>query len=191
MAKRCKVNVVITRIAISFVVNYEEGGENTVLNNDPGSEVFLNETPGGASRTGVRDINMETQYEYGSRCGVYRLINLFKRFNFKFTCYAVGRAVELNPKAIQEMEKAGHEIASHNYRWINYQGLSEETERSHVRSCVKAIKDASLTKRAPVGWYTGRISDKSRRIVWEEYKKMGIPLLYECDAYNDDLVPAV
>ncbi|KAJ3091607.1 hypothetical protein HK102_014093 [Quaeritorhiza haematococci] len=175
------------KLAISFVVNYEEGGENTVLNGDAGSEVFLNETPGGTSRKGIRDINMETQYEYGSRCGVWRIMRLFAEKGFRFTCYAVGSAVEKHPGVIQAMEAAGHEIASHNHRWIDYQSLDEATERQHVRDCIKAIQSASKTGRAPVGWYTGRVSTKSRRVVWEEYKKLGLPLLYECDAYNDDL----
>jgi putative urate catabolism protein len=174
------------KIAISFVVNYEEGGENTVLNGDLKSEVFLNETPGGQARP-VRDVNMETQYEYGSRAGVWRILRLFKKYKRVFTCYAVGKAVEKHPDVIKAMERDGHEIASHNHRWIDYQGLTEEKEREYVRDSIKAIKDASLTGRAPVGWYTGRISDQSRRIVWEEYQKLGLPLLYECDAYNDDL----
>jgi peptidoglycan/xylan/chitin deacetylase (PgdA/CDA1 family) len=107
-------------IAVSFVLNYEEGGENTVMNNDLQSETFLNETPNGQARLGVRDIAMESQYEYGSRAGVYRIMNLFKRFGYKFTCYAVGRAVELNPAAIQAMEKDGHEIASHSMCFFIY-----------------------------------------------------------------------
>ncbi|KAJ2996940.1 chitin deacetylase cda1 [Globomyces sp. JEL0801] len=175
------------KIAISFVVNYEEGGENTVLNQDKGSEVFLNETPGGQSRIGIRDINMETQYEYGSRVGVWRILRAFKKHSYPFTCYAVGRAVEKNPEAIKAMVEAGHEIASHNYRWIDYQTLDESTEREHIRATIKAIKDAS--GKPPVGWYTGRISTESRRIVWEEFKSLGLPLLYDCDAYNDDLPP--
>ena len=126
---------------------------------------------------------MESQYEYGSRCGVYRVLRLFQKHNFKFTCYAVGKAVELNPKVTQLMESQGHEIASHNYRWIDYQHVSPEIEREHVRSCIKSIQNASVSKRAPVGWYTGRVGPNSRQIVWEEYKKLGLKLLYECDAY--------
>lgn len=99
------------KLAINFVVNYEEGGENCVLSNDLASEVFLNETPGGIPRP-HRDINMETQYEYGSRCGVWRILRLFNKFKMKFTCYAVGKAVEANPDAIRAMEKEGHEIGS-------------------------------------------------------------------------------
>jgi peptidoglycan/xylan/chitin deacetylase (PgdA/CDA1 family) len=174
------------KIAVSFVLNYEEGGENTVLNNDKFSETFLSETPNGTPRQ-VRDINTETQYEYGSRVGVWRIIRLFKKFNFHFTCYAVGLAVEKNPEAIKKMEMDGHEIASHNYKWVDYQGLNDETERLYIRKTIDAIKNNTIKKRAPVGWYTGRISDKSREILYSEYKNLGLELLYENDAYNDDL----
>ncbi|KAK5666597.1 hypothetical protein QVD99_006666 [Batrachochytrium dendrobatidis] len=174
-------------LAINFVVNYEEGGEHTVMNGDATSEVFLNETPGSAPKQGVRDMNMETQYEYGSRCGVWRILRMFNKHHFKFTCYAVGRAVELNPVVIRTMEQSGHEIASHNYRWIDYHGVDEATEREHIRSAILAIRNASVTGRAPVGWYTGRIGINSRRLVLEEYQKLNLPLLYDSDAYNDDL----
>lgn len=137
----------------------------------------------------------ETQYEYGSRCGVWRLLRLFKKFDMKFTCYAVGKAVEFNPKAIAAMERDGHEVgkysinqASHHYRWIDYDLVSDDTQREHVRLAVKAIQDASPTSRPPVGFYSGRIGPSTRRIVWEEFQKLNIPLLYESDAYNDDLV---
>ncbi|KAI8916389.1 hypothetical protein EDD86DRAFT_186274 [Gorgonomyces haynaldii] len=173
------------KLAISFVVNYEEGGENTILNGDPASEIYLTETPGGQPKQGLRDISTETMFEYGSRAGVWRIMRLFDQKGFKFTCYAVGKAVECHPEVIREMSQRGHEIASHNYRWIDYQKLSEQEQREHVQKCVKAIVQAH--GKAPVGWYTGRIGDNSRRIVWEEYKKMGLPLLYDCDAYNDDL----
>ncbi|KAJ3039515.1 hypothetical protein HK097_002819 [Rhizophlyctis rosea] len=175
------------KICLSFVINYEEGGENTVMNGDKGSEVFLNETPGGQSRVGVRDMNMETQYEYGSRVGFWRLLRLFDSFAWKFTCYAVGKAVELNPAVVVECEKRDCDVASHNYRWIDYQYMDEETERTHVRSSIFAIQKASPTNKAPVGFYTGRIGPNSRRIVVEEYQKMGLELVYESDAYNDDL----
>jgi peptidoglycan/xylan/chitin deacetylase (PgdA/CDA1 family) len=121
---------------------------------------------------------MESQYEYGSRCGVWRILNMFKKYSFPLTCYAVGKAVELHPRVIKEMENLGHEIASHNYKWIDFNGLDEETERNYIRSCIKAIQAASDTGRAPVGWYTGRISESSRRLVLEEYKKLGLKLVY-------------
>ena len=168
------------------MVNYEEGGEHTLLNGDLKSEVFLNETPGGQARMNKRDMNMETQYEYGSRVGVWRILRLFARFDYKFTCYAVGTAVELNPEPIKAMCNAGHEIASHNHKWIDFDVLDEETEIKHIHSAIDAIKN--VTGSAPGGWYTGRISENSRRLVWQEYKKLGLKLSYDCDAYNDDLV---
>ncbi|KAJ3105359.1 hypothetical protein HK100_003902 [Physocladia obscura] len=138
------------RIAISFVVNYEEGGENTPLNGDAYSEVFLNETPGGRPRSD-RDMNM------------WRILRLFKEKSFKFTCYAVGKAVELCPEPIKAMVADGHEIASHQYRWIDYALVTEETEREHARLAINAIKN--VTGKAPVGWYSGRISPRSRQVV--------------------------
>ncbi|KAJ1549524.1 hypothetical protein HK405_014204 [Cladochytrium tenue] len=180
-------------IAISFVVNYEEGGENTLANGDARSEVFLNETPGGAPRA-ERDMNMESQYEYGSRVGVWRLLRLFAERGWHFTCYAVGRAVELHPAPVAAMAAAGHEVASHAYRWVDYSQLDEATERAQVRQAIAAISAATASAtgvptagRAPVGWYTGRVSERSRRVVWEEYRAMGLELLYDSDAYNDDL----
>ncbi|KAJ3066392.1 hypothetical protein HDU98_010317 [Podochytrium sp. JEL0797] len=172
------------RIAVSFVLNYEEGGENTPLNQDSHSEVFLNETPGSQPQT-QRDMNMESQYEYGSRVGVWRIMHLFEERGWKFTCYAVGRAVELNPAPVQAMHAAGHEIACHNYRWINYAALSEAEERKHVLKGIEAIQSA--IGQPPAGWYTGRISANSRQIVIEEFKKLGLPLLYDSDSYSDDL----
>ncbi|KAI9328282.1 hypothetical protein BDR26DRAFT_59141 [Obelidium mucronatum] len=171
-------------IAVSFVLNYEEGGENTVFNGDSHSEVFLNECPGGQPLP-QRDMNMESQYEYGSRAGVWRILRLFEEKGWKFTCYAVGKAVELNPEPVRAMASAGHEIASHNYRWINYATLTEEQERCHVQQCIKVIQNA--IGKPPVGWYTGRISPRSRQIVVEEYQKLKLPLLYDSDAYNDDI----
>ncbi|KAJ3305902.1 hypothetical protein HDV03_000744 [Kappamyces sp. JEL0829] len=106
---------------------------------------------------------------------------MFAKKSWHFTCYAVGLAAEKHPAAIKAMQRDGHEIASHNYKWINFEGLDEATEREYIRKAVKAIQAASIDgKTAPV-------SQHSRRLVWEEYKAMGLPLLYECDAYNDDL----
>ena len=110
---------------------------------------------------------------------------MFKKNKFKFTCYAVGMAVERNRAAIVAMERDGHEIASHNYKWIDFEGLTQEEEKQHIRSTIKAIKDA--TGKVPRGWYTGRISQNSRSLVWQVYKEMGHELLYECDSYADDL----
>ncbi|TPX61931.1 hypothetical protein PhCBS80983_g00850 [Powellomyces hirtus] len=174
------------KIALSFVVNYEEGGENTPVNGDSSSEVFLNETPGGQPRP-ARDMNMETQYEYGSRSGVHRLQSMFDNLGFHFTCFAVGRAVEFNPSAVAAMDRAGHEVCSHNYRWIDYGNpkMTTDVEVQHCRKTVEAIKGA--TGRPPRGWYTGRIGKNSREVVVQQYRQMGLELLYDSDAYNDDL----
>lgn len=168
------------RLALQFVVNYEEGGENTVLNGDPGSETYLNETPGGQPILGARDINMETQYEYGARAGFWRILRLFGERGLPFTCYAVGLALERNPEAARAMVAAGHEIASHGYRWISYQNVPEEVERAHIRQAIAAIERTCGIR--PVGWYTGRVSPRTRRLVIEEGG-----FLYDSDAYNDDL----
>ncbi|KAJ3115015.1 hypothetical protein HDU96_001320 [Phlyctochytrium bullatum] len=162
------------RIAISFVVNYEEGGTR-------GRKL---KTAGGQPRK-ARDMNMETQYEYGTRVGVWRILRMFEQKGWKFTCYAVGKAVELCPEPVKAMARAGHEIASHNYRWIDYQTLDEATEREHVNKAIDAIE--KTVGKPPRGWYTGRISPRSRAIVVEEYRRRGIKLLYDCDAYNDEL----
>ncbi|MBN9527117.1 MAG: allantoinase PuuE [Alphaproteobacteria bacterium] len=168
------------RIAISFVLNYEEGGENTVLNGDAGSETYLHETPGGAARIGQRDLNVETVYEYGARAGFWRIMEMFRERNMNFTCYGVGLALEKNPAAARAMVAAGHEIASHGYRWIDYSTVREEVERAHIRQAIQAIEQTCGMR--PVGWYTGRISANTRRLIVEEGG-----FLYESDAYNDDL----
>jgi len=168
------------RLAVQFVLNYEEGGENTVLNGDAGSEVYLTEVPGGQPVMGQRDLSTESQYEYGSRVGVWRILRLFAERKINFTCYGVGLALERNPAVAKAMTSAGHEIASHGYRWINYRDVPEEIEREHLRKAIAAIE--RLTGQRPLGWYTGRISPQTRKLVAEEGG-----FLYDSDAYNDDL----
>jgi putative urate catabolism protein len=168
------------RIAVQFVVNYEEGGESTVLNGDAHSEAFLSETPGGTPVSGDRNVNAETMYEYGSRVGFWRLMRLFEERALHFTSYAVGLALERNPEAALAMKQAGHEIASHGWRWIDYQRIDEATEREHMRRAI-AVHERLLGER-PAGWYTGRISPITRRLVVEEGG-----FLYDSDAYNDEL----
>jgi putative urate catabolism protein len=168
------------RLAVQFVVNYEEGGENTVLNGDPHSEVFLSETPGGAPVVGARNVNAETMYEYGSRVGFWRLMRLFEERGLHFTSYAVGLALERNPEAAAALKEAGHEIASHGWRWIDYQRIDEAIEREHMRRAI-AVHERLLGER-PLGWYTGRISPITRRLVVEDGG-----FLYDSDAYNDEL----
>jgi putative urate catabolism protein len=168
------------RIAVSFVLNYEEGGENTVLNGDPASETFLSETPGGTPLVGARDLSTESIYEYGSRAGFWRILRLFEERNLHFTSWAVGRALEQNPAAGKAMAEAGHEVASHGWRWINYKDFTLAQELEHMTLAVNAIT-ASAGK-PPVGWYTGRLGAHTLEAV---VKHGGF--LYSSDAYNDDL----
>lgn len=168
------------RLAVSFVLNYEEGGENTIVNGDPGSEVYLTETPGGAPLQGARDLSTESIYEYGSRAGFWRVLRIFGERNMRFTSWAVGRALELNPAAGKAMAEAGHEVASHGWRWINYKDFTLEQELDHIRKAVKAIKDT--TGKPPVGWYTGRLGTNTLKAVMQHGG-----FLYSSDSYNDDL----
>src|SRR5258705_1992322 len=140
------------RIAVSFVLNYEEGGENTILIGDAASEVFLTETRGGTPVQGGRDLSTESMYEYGSRAGFWRILRLFGERNMRFTSWAVGRALELNPIAGKAMAQAGHEVASHGWRWINYRDFTLEQELLHIQRAVKAIADTA--GHAPGGLHT-------------------------------------
>lgn len=168
------------RIAVQFVLNYEEGGENCILHGDPASEAFLSEIVGADARAGVRHMSMESIYEYGSRAGVWRLLRIFNEYQVPLTIFAVGMAVERNPVVIEEMVRLGHEICSHGYRWIDYQYVPEEIEREHIGLAIKAIE--SVTGQRPYGWYTGRTSPNTRRLVVEEGG-----FLYDADDYSDDL----
>jgi putative urate catabolism protein len=167
------------RLALSFVLNYEEGSENTVLNGDAGSEQYLHEVPGGASRP-ERDLSTETQFEYGARAGVWRILRLFKERGLPLTIYGVGRALELNPTVARAFTDAGHEVASHGWRWIDYSKVPEAVERAEIARCVETIERTTGAK--PVGWYTGRISLRTRRLVAEHGG-----FLYDSDSYADDL----
>jgi len=168
------------RIAVSFVLNYEEGGENTILNGDPASETFLSETPGGIPIQGGRDLSTESMYEYGSRAGFWRILRLFGERNLRFTSWAVGKALELNPAAGKAMADGGHEVASHGWRWINYKDFTLEQELDHMKQAVKAITDTA--GKPPVGWYTGRFGMNTLKAVVEHGG-----FLYSSDSYNDDL----
>jgi putative urate catabolism protein len=167
-------------VAVSFVLNYEEGGENTILNGDAGSEVYLTETPGGVPLQGARDLSTESIYEYGSRAGFWRILRLFAERDMRFTSWAVGRALELNPAAGKAMAEAGHEVASHGWRWINYKDSTLEQELDHVTKAVKAIRESA--GKAPVGWYTGRFGMNTLKAVVQHGG-----FLYSSDSYNDDL----
>jgi len=168
------------RIALQVVLNYEEGGENCVLHGDPASENFLSEIIGADARRDVRHLSMESIYEYGSRVGVWRLKGLFDAYQVPLTVFAVGMAVERYPEPVRALYAAGHEICSHGYRWIDYQYVDETTEREHLRLAIQAIERA--TGERPLGWYTGRTSPNTRRLVVEEGG-----FLYDADDYNDDL----
>lgn len=168
------------KLALSFVLNYEEGGENTVLNGDPHSEIYLHEVPGGTPRQGERDLSTETQFDYGARAGVWRILRLFAERNLPLTVYGVGRALELNPTAARAFTEQGHEVASHGWRWIDYRAVPEEVERAEIARCHETI--TRTTGQPPVGWYTGRISPRTRRLVAEHGG-----FLYDSDSYADDL----
>lgn len=168
------------RIAVQLVLNYEEGGENCVLHGDPESESFLSDMINPAPVTGARHMSMEQIYEYGSRAGVWRLLRLFERYSVPVTVFGVAMALERNPVVVEAMLQAGHEIASHGYRWINYQDASEALEREHMERAIEI--HTRLTGERPLGWYLGRTSPNSRRLAAEDGG-----FLYDADDYSDDL----
>lgn len=168
------------RVAVSFVLNYEEGGERCILHGDSESEAFLSEIPAAQPFPGQRHISMESIYEYGSRAGVWRILRLFKEYDVPLTVFGVAMALERHPDVAKAFVEAGHEICSHGYRWIDYQNIDESEERDHMMKAIEIIK--SLTGERPYGWYTGRTGPNTRRIVAEEGGFM-----YDSDAYDDDL----
>jgi len=167
------------RLALQFVLNYEEGAENCVLHGDPASETFLSEIIG-AEAFPMRHMSMESMYEYGSRAGVWRLLRLFRQRAIPLTVFAVAMALQRNPAVCDALLEQGHEIASHGLRWISYQAVDEDTERAHMQEAVAIL--TSLTGSAPLGWYTGRDSPNTRRLVVEHGG-----FLYDADSYADDL----
>src|SRR3954471_18307820 len=154
------------RIAVQLVLNYEEGAEANVLDGDAGAEVFLSDIPNAAPVQGARHMSMEQIYEYGSRAGVWRLLRLFARYDVPLTVFGVAMAMERNPAVVEAFLRAGHEIASHGWRWINYQDVSEEVEREHMQRAIEIHK--RLTGERPLGWYAGRTSPNTRRLVVED-----------------------
>ena len=168
------------RIAVQFVLNYEEGAENCVLHGDPASEIFLSEIIGAQPFEGRRHLSMESIYEYGSRAGVWRILELFRSREIPLTVFAVATAMERHPEVIEACLKAGHEIASHGYRWINYDGFSESLEREHMERAIEIHQ--RVTGQKPAGWYTGRTSEHTRRLV-AQYDHFE----YDADDYSDDL----
>lgn len=168
------------RIAVQFVINYEEGGENCVLHGDAESESFLSEIVGAVPIEGQRHMNMESMYEYGSRAGFWRLHRMFTERDVPVTVFAVAMALERNPEAVAAMHSSSWEIASHGYRWVDYQFVDEATEREHFRKAME-IHERETGER-PAGWYLGRCSPNSHRIASEEGD-----FVYNSDTYCDDL----
>lgn len=168
------------RIAVQFVINYEEGGENSVLNGDKGSEAFLSEMVGAQSHIGARAMAMESLYEYGARAGFWRLHRIFTERKAPVTVYAVATAMQMNPAAVEAMLTADWEIASHGYRWIDYQTVPEDVERDHIHKAIEL--HTQLTGTRPLGWYQGRTSPHTARLVVEEGG-----FVYDADSYADDL----
>lgn len=168
------------RVAVQFVINYEEGAENCVLNGDAGSEAFLSDMVGAASHSGARSMAMESLYEYGSRAGFWRLHRLFTGRGVPVTVFGVAAAMEANPAAVDAMLEAGWEVASHGYRWIDYQHRPEAEEREHIARAIDIHRH--LTGERPLGWYQGRTSPQTARLVAEEGG-----FLYDADSYADDL----
>lgn len=167
-------------VAVQFVLNYEEGGENNILHGDAASEAFLSEIVGAQPLMGQRHMNMESIYEYGSRAGVWRLLRIFEQRKLPLTVFAVGMALERAPEIAKAFMAGGHEVASHGWRWIDYQTVDEKTERDHIKRAVAAIEKTCGQR--PLGWYTGRVGPKTRRLVAEEGG-----FLYDADSYADDL----
>ena len=167
------------RVAVQFVLNYEEGGENCVLHGDAGSEQFLSELFNPASYP-ARHLSMESVYEYGSRVGVWRFLREFERRGLPMTVFGVAMALGRHPEATAAFRELGHEIACHGWRWIHYQGVDEATEREHMRIGMEIIE--RLTGERPLGWYTGRDSPNTRRLVADHGG-----FLYDSDYYGDDL----
>lgn len=168
------------RIAVQFVINYEEGAENCVLHGDSASEAFLSEIVGAAPVEDQRNMNMESMYEYGARAGFWRLHRLFTSRDLPVTVFGVAMALERNPAVVLAMQEAGWEIASHGYRWIDYQSVDEATERAHLEKAIEI--HTRVTGERPRGWYLGRCSPQSHRLVAEEGG-----FSYNADCYSDDV----
>jgi allantoinase len=168
------------RIALQFVLNYEEGAESHLLHGDPASETFLSEIIG-AQAFPDRHLSMDSMYEYGSRAGVWRLLREFDSRGLPLTVFAVAMALERNPEVARAFVEGGHEIACHGWRWIHHQAMDEATERAHIARATASIR-AATGGRWPLGWYTGRDSPNTKRLVADEGG-----YLYDSDYYGDDL----
>ena len=167
------------RVAVQFVLNHEEGAENSVLDGDPASETFLSEIIG-AQAFPMRHMSMESLFEYGSRAGLWRVLRAFEQRRLPLTIFGCALALQRHPDAVAAYRELGHEIAAHGLRWVSYQQVDEATERAHIAEAVSMLREVTGT--APLGWYTGRDSPNTRRLVVEHGG-----FLYDSDSYADDL----
>jgi putative urate catabolism protein len=168
------------RVAVQFVLNYEEGGENAILHGDAASEAFLSDVLGAAPWPGQRHMNVESMYEYGARAGFWRVWRLFCERKLPLTVFGVATALQRNPEAVAAMREAGWEIASHGLKWIDYRNVPEAEERAHLAEAISIHTQA--TSERPLGWYTGRTSENTLELVLADGG-----FLYSSDSYADDL----
>lgn len=167
------------RVAVNFVINYEEGGERNILDGDVEPESLFSDIPGLKTQVGERHFSSESMFEYGSRAGIWRLVNLFDEYQVLTTFFAVGLALERNPALCHYLKMHDHEVASHGYRWIDYRFVPEETEKEHIHKTIHAIE--TLTGKRVYGWYTGRASIHTRSLLAET------SIIYDSQSYADDL----
>ena len=168
------------KLAVQFVLNLEEGGENSVIYGDEHSETFLSEIIGAEPFYGKRHMSIESLYEYGTRAGVWRILQLFRDREIPLTVFAVSQALQENPKVVEQILKDNHEICSHGLRWINYRDIPRDVEKEHMEKAIEIQKN--LCGSRPLGWYTGRTSENTRDLVCEEGG-----FVYDSDDYSDDL----
>jgi len=168
------------RLALQIVMNYEEGGERSILHGDEEAESFLQEVVGAPPVRGARNLQVESLYEYGSRVGFWRLMRVFAERSIKISVFAIGMALERHRDAAAAIVEAEHEVVSHGWRWIDYQSLDMAVEREHMRLAIESL--TRVTGSRPLGWYTGRLSPNTRRLVVEEGG-----FLYDSDSYADEL----
>lgn len=168
------------RVVVQFVLNVEEGGENCLLHGDPAAEAFLSEIPGAQPIVGARHMNMESIYEYGSRVGFWRILNIFARRRLPLTAFAVATALERNPAAAVALLEAGHEVATHGYKWVDYQHVPRDVEDAHIRAAIAV--HARICGTPPAGFYQGRMSPNTRAII----REIG-GFRYDSDSYADEL----
>jgi len=167
------------KLAVQFVINYEEGGEHSILHGDTHSEAWLTEEPS-LPLPNIRNVSIETQYEYGTRAGWWRLYRMFTERKLPVTIFGIAKSLEKNPEAVASMKEAGYEIASHGLRWIHYAEMPEEQERFHINEAIRIHEN--VTGSRPDGWYTGRMSQNTRRLLVEAGG-----FTYDSDSFGDDL----